>query len=109
MELISDFEIANPAGNETSITAATPTDVDREDSQRCMTGCYGNTQEFPRDEITYLLSELSRLNEEMDQSSKRWKSTFEELSVKNVLKKQYKSVSVVVWCVLLSWNVILES
>jgi len=87
VEMMADFEMANP-GNESSALA----DIDREDLQRCVTGCYGSTQEFPRDEVTYLLSELVRLRDEMDQSNRQWTDTWSDLDVKSVVKRQSKAM-----------------
>jgi len=53
----------------------------------------GTTQEFPRDEVTYLLSELARLKDEMDKSYQRWTKTWSDLDIKNVLKRQSKAVN----------------
>ena len=91
LELIADFEIASP-GNEPG-NMQTP-DVEREDSQRCFTGCYGNTFEFPRDEASYLLYELSRLKEELDQSTRNWRSIWDDLDVKDLLKRKSRQVCI---------------
>lgn len=89
LELIADFDIASP-GNEPA--ANVPQDVEREDSQRCFTGCYGNTFEFPRDEASYLLYELSRLREELDQRSRNWRSTWDDLDIRDLLKRKSRQV-----------------
>lgn len=98
LELISDFEMANPS-NETSLTSTNNSpDIDREDSQRCLTGCYGTTQDFPRDEVSYLLYELSRLKEELDQQTTQWRNTWDSLDVKKVLSSYTRSVRMFSFC-----------
>ena len=90
LELVSDFDIES-TGNDPGM-ASTTNDVEREDSARCLTGCYGNTLEFPRNEVAYLLNELSRLRDELDKTPEPWHSTWEVLDLKDAIKKQ-KGVS----------------
>ena len=95
LELISDFEMANPS-NETSLTSTNNSpDIDREDSQRCLTGCYGTTQ------VSYLLYELSRLKEELDQQTTQWRNTWDSLDVKKVLSSYTRSVRMFSFCLIL--------
>lgn len=85
LELFADLELAN-VSNEGGVTANP--DIDREDFQTCLNGCYGNTQDIPRDEATYLLNELNRLKEELDQKTQHWTATWDDLKIKDVLKRQ---------------------
>ena len=52
----------------------------------------GSTQEFLRDEASFLLSEMARLKDEMDESTDLWRTTWSDLDVKSVVKKQSKEV-----------------
>lgn len=89
LELFADLELAN-VSNEGGVTANP--DIDREDFQTCLNGCYGNTQDIPRDEATYLLNELNRLKEELDQKTQHWTATWDDLKIKDVLKRQTRMV-----------------
>ena len=91
LELVSDFDMGT-SNNEVAVDANIANDVDREDSQRCVTGCYGSTKDFPRDECSYLLNELSRLAEELDQSTQQWQSIWNKIDVKEMLRSQQRSV-----------------
>jgi len=93
LELITDFEMANPS-NESLSTDTNVTDIDREDTQRCLTGCYGSTLDFPRDEASYLLYELNRLKDELEQVNMvNWRTMWNELNVKKTLKTQTKALN----------------
>ncbi|XP_047135249.1 myotubularin-related protein 13 isoform X1 [Hydra vulgaris] len=89
-EIISDFDMGTSI-NEVGVDTNTSNDVDREDSQRCVTGCYGTTKDFPRDECSYLLNELSRLAEELDQSTQKWQNVWMKIDIKEILHKQQRS------------------
>lgn len=44
-----------------------------------MTGCYGDITQFPRNECTWLLQEVSRLEEEADHLVNTWEHTWKSL------------------------------
>ena len=46
---------------------------------RCMSGCYGDVTQFTRDECSYMLQELNRLEDEADQKPRRWEQVWHKL------------------------------
>ncbi|XP_048585296.1 myotubularin-related protein 13 isoform X2 [Nematostella vectensis] len=47
--------------------------------RRCMTGCYGDVTQFARDQCTWFLQELSRLDEEADHKPETWRELWNKL------------------------------
>ncbi|XP_031559820.1 myotubularin-related protein 13-like [Actinia tenebrosa] len=62
----------------------------KHDVRRCMTGCYGDVTQFPRDECTWLLQEVSRLEEEADCVPGGWEQTWKGLEYPPPTKASYQ-------------------
>lgn len=85
------MDTVNPNSEATSQSQATAVEV-KEDWRQCLIGYYGDTSQFVRDEASFMLNELLRLREELDQSNVAWKNTWLDVDVSKQLRKITRSV-----------------
>ena len=92
LEVISDMDTVNPNSEATTQTQGIAVEV-KEDWGQCLMGCYGDTSQFVRDEVSFCLNEIYRLREELDQVALPWKSCWDTMEINQCIRKQTRSVS----------------
>eukprot|EP00794_Sanderia_malayensis_P018071 gene18071-19880_t len=91
LEVMSDMDTVNPNSEATSQAQGTAVEV-REDWGQCLMGCYGDTSQFVRDQVSFCLNEIYRLREELDQNALQWNNTWVGMNLQQQIRKQTRSV-----------------
>ncbi len=92
LEVMSDMDTVNPNSEAASQAQATAVEV-KEDWGQCLMGCYGDTSQFVRDQVSFCMNEIYRLREELDQNTLPWGDAWNGLNIQQQIRKQTRSVS----------------